>query len=217
MNACDNGVLFLNRHRRRARSVLRRLPQPYFQRQLNTQWAVVFTSPFSVMVGPLRTWLLEGSTTFPMMAFQQTADEGWGYWIFDAGKEVASLFVNYRLQITGFLDRTGSLVDPVLDIDLQRLTLRTYPASDEYARKADVQFRKTNVGQFARFDVQADTLKDLDSVLTVGWFLDPLRQRQQVEVFKRLVNIREFDQIAHAEPIPLRWIARLSRVFRWRN
>ena len=202
MSEFSDGVLFLKKHTDMARSALQSLNKPYRLKEINQQWSAVFVEEANPKVDPLRGWMIEQSSSFPILFFEHPEDHGWGYRVFYDGEETASLFVSYELSYSMYIDVVQNRfpdVDPHIGIEQKkaRAIREAVITSDAYRQRAAAQFRNRNVEQFSHFEFSDEVLRELEQVVTIDWYLDKDKQLQQVQEFKRLTNIREVSWMSY--------------------
>lgn len=200
MSEFTDGVLFLRKYIDKAQDALQSLGQPHRIGELNQQWAAIFVENANPKVDPLRSWMIEQSSSFPLLFFEHGEDHGWGYRIFNEGQEKASLFVDYELSYNIYIDyveREYPGIDPHvgLERDKARAIQESIIASDAFKQRVQSQYRNANIEQFTHFEIDEEVLQELRSILTVEWYLDSMFR--QVAEFKRLLNIREMSWISY--------------------
>ena len=97
MSEFTDGLLILKTHVVSAQVSLTDLEHPFIVKNLNDRWsAIVFEAP-NPEFEPVHSWILKTSQDMPMLDFQHAEDHGWGYKIYHAGEQKASLEVAYGI------------------------------------------------------------------------------------------------------------------------
>lgn len=155
---------------------------PFIIRPLNERWSLLLIEEISADEASktqLEKWVLGVSAQCPILYFYNAEDHAWGYRLFKGGAEVASVEVNYEIR----------LMQEMYGDDADEETDETEAAA-EYFETMVQQYEHKNIGEFAVFDLEADSLDELDEILTAEWYLDS-GIWDQVEEFKDCLEITE--------------------------
>lgn len=200
MSEFTAGYLYLNKDTVKANAALEALQPDYKAKQLNDQWTVICPEEDNPNAEPLRSWLLEHSSTFPILYFEYPEDHGWGYDIYRDGQIVASLWASFELKHNVYVEVVKQRfpgINPYvgIDKDVADAIRQEVVKSDLYRQRAAAQFVNTDVEQFAIFGFDAETVAELQAILKVENYLDPSTFLDQVYEFKRLVNIQQMNWV----------------------
>jgi hypothetical protein len=133
------------------------------------------------------------------MYFQHAEDHGWGYNIFRGGMEVASMAVSYEIEFHMWLDLAEARY-PGIDVpDALNLTdLRDEVLSSvAYRLAVEDQYKSPGLHELSVFGISKETVEKLQQVITAEWYFDPERRHEQVEEFKRVLDIVEMEWMSY--------------------
>lgn len=99
MGEFTTGILYPRKYEPKVRNALSRTEQPYFHRNVNTEWNAFFLEDEWLETSMTLSFLLQLSMQpLPLLWFHDAEDSGWGFRLFDAGYEVSSGTISYSLD-----------------------------------------------------------------------------------------------------------------------
>ncbi|MCQ3932199.1 MAG: hypothetical protein DPW16_17250 [Chloroflexi bacterium] len=177
----------------------------FFIKTLNEKWSVLLiddtgnaTTESKVR---LDQWILESSKHFPLLYFD-THDEGWDYYLFSGGIQVATVEVR-ELEYYMRVDLAQTRYPDVKDIHRFFYenpeisdTLRAEVENSAAYRQAILeQYQNRNVAAFEVFDVSPQVMAELEQILSVeSYFTDRLGQ---VKKFKVILGFPEVSWVSY--------------------
>jgi hypothetical protein len=181
----------------------------YKQRSLNPDWTAFFLAD-ELNEAAQERGLEAASRRAPVLWFVSAEDHGWSYRLWQQGREVAALEINYELTFTMASDRFAELYpdqDPFEnDETVARWTalreeLDRSPAATEAVR---AQYQKANPEALGALELTAAQLTELKVLLSPNWGGED-GPWGQVHRFKEILGITEMNWLNYewAEERPL--------------
>jgi len=100
MGDFTTGVLYPRKYEPKVLIALPRSRQPYFHKNVNSDWNAFFLEDEWIETAQTLQFLLKLSSQFvPLLWFHDAEDTGWGFRLFDGGYEVSSATINYSLEV----------------------------------------------------------------------------------------------------------------------
>jgi hypothetical protein len=161
-------------------------------KELNHKWIVYLTE------GDNDAGIMDMSHEYPVMYFDHEEDHGWGYRIYDHGKIIASLRINYELE-EGLLWEMaqerypeGDLIEIVYNQAGDELREEIKNNFDELILQS---FAEANIGSFAVFGFTHEQLETLNATLTPSEVRSGSNIFQIVNTFKSVLQLEEMSWI----------------------
>jgi hypothetical protein len=208
MSEFTDGILILKEHAPLAQAALADLEPPHIFKDLNEKWSAIFTDNVNMEYNPddpTRTWALRHSHDFPILYFQHAEDHGWGYRLFYAGEEKASLDVSYEISEGLALELAEQLYPGIdfydfygdLSFEKRDALYKQVIESDEYIQQIASQYLNPGIGEFAAFDLSPEDISQLQDILRAEWYEKEFIGLRQVEMFKRILGINEMSWVSY--------------------
>ncbi len=203
MSEFTDGILFLARHLPQAEEVVSTIGQPYILRSLTDKWGVIFPNMDNMLREEFRSWLMKASERLPLLFFEHPEDHGWGYQVFNGGKQTASLHVSYETAYHLARELAETRYPASFDVHAlsHEIWDELYEAvyqSASYAKAIRQQYQNRNFGALAVFDISASVIDSLEKTISAE---DILHNRsgmlEQVQYFKQQLGIETLSWMSY--------------------
>jgi len=199
------GTLFLRQERERVEAKLREVELDYRLIELNENWAAFFFADDELVNPQTVEQLLEVSKAAPLLYFRNFSDHGWAYSIYDGGREVAGMDIEYELEAY-FAVKLAEERYP--DVEFRHLIFGMEPyqgvwQSLEEEAATEVEFQRQLVGLYAnakvecfqRFGLSDEIITELQNLISPAYINGENSRWEQVELFKGLLGIEEMEYL----------------------
>lgn len=174
--------------------------------KLNNKWCIYLYDGGSYFNEGPDNKVLSISQELPILYFYNAEDHGWGYKIYDKGKCIAKLDINYDILFGDSMELIQK-INPKFDImedfysDEGRILFekvtQQVKESDAYLKKVDNMFKYSNIEQFSLFDIERTTIDNLKNLIKADYYISLEDMHALVEKFKETINIEEMEWISY--------------------
>ncbi|ODP27893.1 hypothetical protein PTI45_02712 [Paenibacillus nuruki] len=177
---------------------------PLFIGHLNDEWTLFFMKDTGIYKR-IPESIYDISNTIPVLHFDNAEDHGWSYEIVFKGKSQAKFDYNYEMEDMALyqlaLDRYPE-EDPVEllytnpDFEgVRQQLLDELHNSDIYQEQINNLFKECNVEQFSLFEVSAEQIQQLKTIMTPEHEDQLEFMHDLVDQFKEILNLQQMSWI----------------------
>lgn len=199
MSEFTSGNLLLAAHQ----DAIRKIAVPgSILKVLDETWIAYLTSHDDFIDrGEAPSFILQLSALAPVLSFCNFADHCWGHRIFSEGKEVANLTISYEMEeelfIRIFEEKYPDKEIVELYTEYREEIENEITEHQLLEHEADRLFENCNVDAFRLFNVSAEQIAKLRSILNPDYYREIDHIFEHVEEFKDALGINEMSWIRY--------------------
>lgn len=197
MSEFSVGVLFLNVDRYDLEDQILDL-ENCFIHELNEIWSILLFEDEWIESGETAAWLLDLSQITPLLYVYHAEDHGWGYRLLHEGREHAYASVNYNLEVDLAIELAAERYPGQNPFEIFDQLSEELNRSGVYRQALSELLANKNVEAFEIFDLNEDQVEALDRLLSVEALLDDDCLVDNVDQFKEILGIEEFNWLSYA-------------------